>query len=937
MGSFLKKLCFKSLVGMLLLVNTVLWSQTTATSAITLNTDTEILGANESLLSIVASLKNNSTKDFVGTLDVDSNEYITRVNKGPISIRIGAGESAFLPIKLWINRHHPAGSSMIKFKVINLQNAVSAESTTLINVAPKHQIRIIPLETQVIMKYVGDSIRASVRIFNNGNQVERIRLIASFPKLSFQNNQQNKEIELDPFTDTTIQFNKVIDRELMSLEYFTINVAALNENNDFMGNTIFTVQNASGDRRYAPQTNNGYSQNHWNNNKISLSGRDLIGDFSSYSLYAKNDFQLHQGKVAFNVDGTFWNESALEPLLTNTWVEFEKNGKGVMAGNLQENELEMNLAGRGIKIYSTGEDKEKSTELGFIDKTYNLIGASTWDTQGFAAFAKSKFLLSNSTSLNSSIIFDRSYHIDSYMASNNLQYSPNLNWKYEFQLAHAITGASFENYKLPYKPSIAIGANAQGKLGDYNLISTNYFSSGYYPGIRKGILSFDERISRNFSQYLVWASINYYNYNPQFIDQIYDYKNDSENFRAEGGVNFSLPSNFRFSIIPQLSLENGRYFILASTSYEKIRYQSYILNETVNWTSKNQKHLLYLSLNQGIAQYPLSSGNQFIQKTQLTWSYLGFQLSTYFQSGNFMLTEGLYNAFNSDEKLQRISMMSSYRRTFWEERLSINLSALYNKDSFSGDNYMISASSEWKAFKNTHLFVSLNQYYYQNNSFQSHNSYLQAGISQALPSNNTTITSKKGHIKLFCYYDHNTNGKYDDGDEPAPNRMVMINQSVFMTQKDGTVRYRGVPYGEYHITLKGRNWISEDYDVNLVSKTQELSIPLQQSGNIRGKFEYVYNEQLQYEVSGNLSGLSVLLKNQQGKVFTFKTNEQGEYLAYLPIGTYEVSVDALQLPKNVYTEELPRSIVVIKGNSQALDPFILKVRARKIEIKRFGQ
>ncbi len=936
MHSVLKKRYFKCLLGLFLLVNTSLWSQITATCDINLKTDTEILAANESLVSIVASLKNNSDKDFIGTLDVDTNEYISRVNKGPISIHLKSGESSYLPIKLWVNRQHPAGSSLIKFNVIDLNNDISANTHTTITIAAKHQIRILPLDTQLIMKQVGDSIRASVRVFNNGNQTERIKLIASFPKLAFQNTQQNKEIELKPFTDTTIQFSKIIDRELMSLEYFTVNIAALYENNDFIGNTLFTVQNASGDRRYAPLTNNGYAPNHWNNNKITLSARDLIGNFPSYSLFAKNEMQINQGKLTFSVDGTYWNQSALEPLFTNTWMEYEKNGKGIVLGNLQENDLEMNLAGRGIKAYTIAENQEKKTELGFVDKTYNLIGSSTWETQGFAAFAKHKFNLSDRTKMSSSIIFDRNYGIDSYILSNNLEFSPNQNWTYEFRFANAITGASQEDYKLPYKSSLAVGTNIQGKMGEYQLISNNYYSSGYYPGIRKGILSFDERISRSFSNYLIWAGINYYSYNPEYIDEAFSYQNDSENFRGEWGINFSLPSNFRLSFIPQFSFEKGQFFMLPTTAFQEIQYQSYILNETVNWSSKNQKHLLYLSMNQGLAKYPFSTDNQLIHKTQLTWSFQGFQLSTYFQQGNFMLTEGLYNAFNSNEKLERLSIMPSYRQSFWQERLSINLSALYNKDSFSGDNYMISASSEWRAFKDTQVFVSLNQYYYQNNSFQTQNSYLQAGISQNLPNNTTTIIAKKGTIQLFCYYDRNTNGIYDEGDDPAPNRMVLINQSAFVTQKDGTVKYRGVPYGAYHISLKGKNWMAEEYDVNLVSKSLQRSIPLQETGNLRGKFEYIFSEHLQYEVSGNLSGLAVILKNQQGKVFTFKTNEQGEYLAYLPLGAYEMTVDHSQLPKNVYTEETSRTIKVSKGNSQIIEPIILKVKERKVDIKRFG-
>lgn len=916
---------------------TLTYGQSSNLSGITLKTDNEIAASNETLLSLVTSLKNNTTTPFAGTLEIDSDIHLNRVNPGPIKIMLEAGASSFLPIKIWVDKQHAAGNSTVTFRLLDSQKQLIQSTTTVINVSSKRQLRVLSDDAQLMMRQIGDSIRVNTRVYNNGNQIEKIKLTASFPKMQFQNTLLHKEIELKPFSDTIVQFSKIIDQELMSLEYFTVNVAALDQNNDFIGNAITIVQNASGDRRYINPTNNGYSNDFWNDNKITLSTRDLTGNNPSYSIYGKNEIQLNKGKLALSLDGTQWHKTSELPLFTNTWIQYEAHGKGIQLGNLQENDLEINLSGRGVKVYTANDERTKELQLGFMDKSYNLISSSPWSTQGIAGFAKNKFTLSEKTELYSSFIFDRSYGIDSYLLMNNLVWTANSNWKYDFRFGQGLTGASLTEYSLPYKPSIAIGANLQGRTGSYHFSSTNFYSSGYYPGIRKGALLLDERITKNFERSMMWIGVNFYNYNPDFIDPLIYYKNNSENFRAELGINFSLPAQFRLSFIPQVNFENGRYLTLNTSTYQNLSYRSTTINETASWSSKNHQHQVFLSLFQGVAQYPFSTDNKFIHKTQLSWSYQGFQLSAFIQEGNFILAEGLYNSFDSDEKVNRFSVMPSYRKSFWNDRLTIQLNGLYNYDSFSGKSYMLAGMTEWKAFKKTSFFVSLNQYHYQNKSFQTHNTFLQAGITQTLPNSATTTNTKKGTIQIFCFYDRNTNGVYDDGDEPAVDRIVMINQSAFVAQKDGTVKYRAVPYGAYHISVKGKNWMAKEYDLNLVSKTLELSIPLQETGNVRGKFEYIYDAKLQYEVSGVRSGLAVTLTNQQGQIFTFKTNDQGEFIAYLPIGIYQLQIDLSQLPKNVYTEEESRSIIVSKGQSQIIDPLILKVKERKIEIKRFGK
>ena len=56
-----------------------------------------------------------------------------------------------------------------------------------------------------------------------------------------------------------------------------------------------------------------------------------------------------------------------------------------------------------------------------------------------------------------------------------------------------------------FEPSVAIGGKLNVKFGKYSISSSNFFSTGYYPGVRRGVLQLNERISRQLGKVGVWA------------------------------------------------------------------------------------------------------------------------------------------------------------------------------------------------------------------------------------------------------------------------------------------------------------------------------------------------------------------------------------------------------------------------------------------------
>src|SRR5690606_12906342 len=125
---------------------------------------------------------------------------------------------------------------------------------------------------------------------NRGNSHEEITLIASFPDLMGGNNLQDKKVKLQPFQDSIITFKRIITKDLLRIDRYSVNVAALYSNGELISNVIVTVQNVSGSRSYTDPLQQNYGS--FSSNKISLSGSNLFTDNESMVLDGRGIFQL---------------------------------------------------------------------------------------------------------------------------------------------------------------------------------------------------------------------------------------------------------------------------------------------------------------------------------------------------------------------------------------------------------------------------------------------------------------------------------------------------------------------------------------------------------------------------------------------------------------------------------------------------------------------
>jgi hypothetical protein len=289
-----------------------------------------------------------------------------------------------------------------------------------------------------------------------------------------------------------------------------------------------------------------------------------------------------------------------------------------------------------------------------------------------------------------------------------------------------------------------------------------------------------------------------------------------------------------------------------------------------------------------------------------------------------------------DDKTYRFSVSPSLRKNFFQNKLKVQVNMNYNRDSYTGENWMYSGMADYSFSRSMSAFINSYFYQYKSSYYASSSNAIQAGITYNLPSGRNVSSQKKGNIEVFVFHDHNANGVFDEGDSPAVGQIVHLGGISFISQKDGLIQYKKVPYGTYSLRVPSQNWYAKAVsELDLQDRNLRFDVPLQKTGRIIGRIFYKYDGRTSMEVTEKYGGLRLLIKGVDGFTSQALTNTKGEFTLFLPVGEYEFSVDENSLPKNVITEFKPIQIKVLDGTPVVIPGIELNAKQRVIEVKRF--
>ncbi|MDD2475682.1 MAG: carboxypeptidase-like regulatory domain-containing protein [Dysgonamonadaceae bacterium] len=916
------------------------FAQKNVPSVFLIETDSEIVAKNDDLVPLTIQLKNGSTSPFDGKIEIQTIEGIQLIGQTVNAIHIDGNAKMFIPVRISISKSVPAGKTDIMFKLIDNNNITKAQFITTLIVNPKRQVQLSAQNANELMQHVGDSLTVSARLSNQGNSNENIIVTASFPDMRGGKKVEKKQIVLGSFQDTIITFSKIITKELLSVERYTVNMAALYENGELINNIMVTVQNVSGNRTFTDAAF-GYSFDSYSSNSISLSGINLFSQNEALQLNAKGQYELLNGNLDFNLDGYFYTHGNTRPLLTNTYIDYKSNNKGIRVGNISEN-LETFVNGRGVKTYIENEAKSKLFEVGWVDKSYNLLGNQykSENGTGYTIYAKTELNTVKEGRYAGSVLYDQTPYDNSenVIVMNELNFQMAKDITVGFELGGGLTRLlNADQNQSSIEPSVAMGYKMSAKFGNYSFNSNNFISSGYYPGVRRGVLQLNERISRQFRKMSLWAGYSLYNYSPQYLEKrYYGYSSNLSNSRIEAGTNFPLSNQMSLGLSAKKQKDQGAIGFSQNNDNAKTTMNAYSLTESINWRSRNSQHTMNLSAENGFTKIASATKQQFQLRLNANYNYRIFSLNSYYQKGNFSIYEAYLNAMN-DESNYRFNVSGGVRKEFFGKKLKTQLDVNYNRDSYSGSNWTYSGRVDYAISHQFSCFANAYVYDYSSSAYSSFNTNLQAGVRYNLPSKGALSGGKKGNLKLFLYYDNNANGIYDEGDTPAKDRIISIGGVSFISLGNGIVEYKKMPYGNYTIKFPSQDWYAIiPSSINIEDKRTVHEVPLQRTGKVVGKLYYNYDARTSEKFAEKHGGLRVWATAKNGKKTEALTNANGEFTLFLPVGEYEFSVDASSLPKNVYTDFEPQEIKVITDKPTAIPDVELKIKQRVIEMKRFG-
>lgn len=905
------------------------------TPAIKVVSETTIATTNEELLTVMVKIENTGGSLYQFQLVSEGDKGIRVLNRS-IPIKLDAGEKTFVPVKIYIEKTQPAGSSELTFTLTDGDKKTVARTVTELTIATKRSLKIIANNPQLIIERLGDSLRISTQVYNAGNLTEEVEITATFPQGYNSDQKERKKIIIEPFTNREVVFSKIIDKEMLKLEVFSVNISAKNANNEHFGNVMVMVQNALGNRRYIdPQNLSQYLQRS-SPNRVAWSTSNPFSEFSAtHNLDLQTEVNIGNTKAGINLNGTYWPQRGGEIMVQNAWLKLEKGPFGLQFGNINGTDLEVSLMGRGAQFsYNPVNTKKLSFMAGAVEKSYNLFDPFTNRSRGFTAFAKSVYGLSEKKTVNSEVIIDTDPFQKGFIFKNGYEFN-NTDTFYSFDLGYGYAMAVADEEVA--KSSLFLGFNYRKNWKKYVFTSSNYYGSGYYPGLKKGSTVFEQRLSRNFEKLAVYAGYSLNIFEPRNIDPLYPYNTSSKRSRIEAGTNFSITDGLSMNLSSQISVENSDIFLTNSYGPTTADFRSAVLKTNLNFNTPDNRDRISLVYSQGASYYSGLTKPRAIRQVQANWYRGNFMLSANYQDGTFMLYEGNVNGtLNSDT--EKISAIASYRKELLNKKLNLNFSAFVNYDYQTGNSLSFSSTFDYRMFRGTKLFGNINYNRYSRNDFSTANTYYQLGISQDLPTiGEEAVKYKNGVIKVFTFYDLNNDNVYDPAvDQPAPEVKIKINNTIFISGSDGNVTYRKVPYGAYTLKSLESKWYADDQKIELAQKEIFVTIPLEKTSVVQGTIAYQQTSKTQYDVQEILAGIPIIFNNHFGKSFTFYTNSEGKYTAYLPVGIYQISVETSVLQKNVYIENNLKSVTAEEEKVTVLERFLLKVREKKVEVTRFG-
>ena len=696
--------------------------------------------SNEELIDLTLKLVNRGTNTLSGIITINPENTMNLISKNKTDVSVKPGDSLFVPVKVFITKRTVSGPShFIRFILSDTNNNLILATETRVQVSAKRNVNMVSLISSILLDASTDSIRIPIRISNPGNTAQKVTMINQFPSV-FQNESFHATLEftIQPTADTLITVTKPVTRKMFLSDGFDITFTGLYSTGDVFGMAYVRVQSGRSDRAYRdPLLDDSY-----NANVISISSQGMLSQNQAYLMNGRGNLELSSGNLGYSLDYTKWKSSYSPAMMRNTWLSYQTDKVGIMAGNINKN-MDINLNGRGASIFLNDTTNHDSYEVGFIDGNSNLIGNGLNNflppgSAGWATYSNVK----EDYQFSTSVIYEVNplQNTNSAIFGNNFALTKIKGFRI---MANLSAGHSTQMDKLSViKPSFASGLNINGTIKKLVINSNNYYSTAYYPGIRSGALSFNERVTWLRERSNIWAGFDYNHYAPRTFSNYQLIKPVYSTLRTEIGISGTLFKKAVVSIAPVYFKESNNAFQFQGSDNAVQSLSYWNINSSLNYLISNG-HYFSLNTESGLYSSTFDDRSRLHFRSNLNYKNGIFNLSSTLQFGTFYIGEAVNNFLRDQESPRIVSIIPTLRKSFYRNKLRMEAGLAWMNNSYSGNSSFLTGRAEYDLLPKTGIYSAVNHNRFNDYQF----SILEVGITQklSLPKAGAISPSKTGN------------------------------------------------------------------------------------------------------------------------------------------------------------------------------------------------
>lgn len=929
--------CILSII--LLSIDSPLFAQANSQNKIILEVKESAHNKFPNIINTIVKVTNQSNETFRGHLAINDIHGINAIFESQKEIVLTPQDSIFIPAKLIIKPTAEAGNHTISYTLLNNDKQILAKEQIIVPVAQKESLILYTDAPNIFITNANDSVKVKAIVENKGNQEGDITVVCIIPEVISNQIFPEIKFKIEPLQKREVTFSFILPPQLRNQQQFRINVYASNGvAKKTFGNLSLTALNVASNQSYSSNNALPYdSYFNYSQNSLDVSFRQMGRDNYMTQIRGGGNIDLPAGYIDFK--GNLYKMSMQDDYyMSNTSIAYRLEGNELMVGNLSES-FELNLFGRGAKLSLANSDQSKLLSVGIIDNNFNLLSKEKFLSNGYGSYVTFQTGIRNVyRGTSTSIVFqnDEFEQSKNYMVSNELRYNIDTDWLFTLK-THGVVS----RYDVLQTTKLA-GASEfkyRGAIGSFNLSGNLYRSSNYFPSSRKGLTSltqyFEQTLSNNA---ILRANLLYYKSTPRSYN--YNIVAYNKSLRSDVGIILPKSGQFRPSFYYQLQNEtsNGYQNYFNVSSSDLVSMKANRLVEQVNWSSEDMRHFLQVNIENGLVKYPYTDKLNVQLKANGSYTNDWLNASITYQSGGYYISEYALSQ-EKDKRFYRFSLSTSVNKGFANDKYVINVGQNIRHDLISNFTPSVFGNFIFNSSSRTAFYANTSWYRYQFSGIVSNIFNIEVGFTIKFKDQRPS-SGKKSKIAASVFYDNNANQIFDEGDVLAKDYNITIDKRPFISDGKGKVFYKSVPYGKYKVEPTSQNgWFYNGDSIEVNKHKTHISIPLQQTGTIKGNIKLIYDINKSKDSDFSLNGFRFIIKNEEDEVVTQSiiTDNNGLYTFFIPPGEYIIYLDPKSLPTEMEAVDTSFPFTVKSMKITTLPNFRIKVKHKTINIKKFSQ